>query len=56
MAKIRIVTTVKIVVTEEAVVEEESSMGASVAAEKKLTRMIIVGTTHRMRAKVHHGI
>ena len=53
---IRIATTVKILVTQEEVAEEESSMGASIADEKRFTRMPIVGTTRIMRAKGHHGI
>ena len=35
--------------------EEYISMGASIAAEKKVTGILIVGTTHRMRSKVHHS-
>ena len=31
-------------------------MGAAVAAEKKVTRMLIVGETYRMQTKIHHGI
>ena len=56
MSKISIGKTVKIVVTEEAVVEEEILMGAAGAAVKRVTRIMVVGTTHIMRAKVHHGV
>ena len=31
-------------------------MGDAVYAGKKFTGMLIVGETHRMREKVHHGI
>ena len=56
MKKISISTTVKIVVTEEASKEEEISTGASVAAEKRVTRMLLVGTTQRIQSKSHKGI
>ena len=56
MLTISIATTVKILVTEEAAKEEKSSMGAIVAADNKVTRVLIVGTTYRILAKVHHGI
>ena len=56
MLKISIVTTVKILVTQEAVEEEESSMGATFATETKVTIILIVESTHKVRAKYHHGI
>ena len=31
-------------------------MVSAVAAEKRFTRVLIVGKTYRIRAKVHHGI
>ena len=48
METISISATVKIVVIEEAVEEEEISMGATYAAENKVTIMLIFGTTHIM--------
>ena len=31
-------------------------MGASFTAEKKVTGVMIVGTTQRMRSKFHHSV
>ena len=48
-------TTINIVVTEEAVEEEKSYMVAENTAGNKVTVMMIVGKTNRIRAKSHHG-
>ena len=56
ISTIIIVTTLEMVVTEEAVEAKNSSMGDKFAAEKKVTTILIVGTTHRMLDKVHHII
>ena len=53
--QINIMATVNILVIEEAINEEESAMVSAVTAENEATRILIVGETHRMRAKVHNG-